>query len=43
MMAQWLTYAALLKWKVVIAVVTESSQNLREALGTDADGLRLRW
>ena len=36
MMVQWLTYAALLRWRVVIVAVVESSQNLREAMDTDA-------
>ena len=35
MTVQWLTYAALLKWKVAIAVVAESSQSLREAIDTN--------
>ena len=36
MMVQWLTYAALLKWRVEMAAVAESSQNLREAMDTDS-------
>jgi hypothetical protein len=36
MTVQWLTYAALLKWKVVMAAVAELSQNLREVMDTDA-------
>jgi len=35
-MVQWLTYAALLKWRVEMAAVAESTQNLREAMDTDA-------
>ena len=36
MTAQWLTYAALLKWRVVVAAAAKSSQKLREAMDTDA-------
>jgi hypothetical protein len=36
MTVQWLTYAALLKRKMVMAIVVESFQNLRRAMDTDA-------
>ena len=36
MTAQWLTYVALLKWRVVVAAAAKSSQKLRETMDTDA-------
>jgi hypothetical protein len=36
MMVQWLTYAALLKRRVVMATAVGSSQNLRKEMDTDA-------
>ena len=43
MTVQWLTYAALLKRRVEMAVAAESSQNLREAMDTDARRIGVQW